>query len=305
MEKSFLLPGEFAFYKEATNITTVLGSCVAVCLFDRKLKIGGMNHFLLDEGGANSRYAEFAIKSLLKEAIRCRCEPKNLQAKIFGGGEVVTSFNANESIGQRNIKKAMDCLIQMRIPYSLVDTGGKSSRRITMNNTTGAVEVLTVEKVSMDKKVTPKVSSDLSKAKVFTSKPKVLIIDDSAMVRRIVKQSIEVDGRMEVCGEAEDPFDAREKIIECTPDVICLDIMMPKMNGLEFLKRIMHYKPIPTVVLSTLVKEGNRMWIDLKKAGALALVNKDDMKIYKSDDNLNETLLPKLYLAARTRVVQK
>jgi len=108
-----------------------------------------------------------------------------------------------------------------------------------------------------------------------------------------------------VVGHAADPYEAREKIVECEPDVLCLDIMMPRMNGLEFLKRIMYYKPIPTVILSTLVKEGNQLWADLKKAGALAMINKDDMKIYQGTDNLQEVVIPRLLFAAGTKVEKR
>ena len=307
MEKAFILPGELTFAKVPTNITTVLGSCVAICLWDRSKKMGGMNHFLLPEPTANgetgNKFAEYATKNLIKEAIKARCEMKNLKATIYGGGEVITTFNQNVSIGQRNIQAAMNLCISMRIPYVIGDVGGEQSRRITMDSTTGQVQVHKVEKSSA---AAPKtVLADQGRAKVFQKKPRVLVVDDSATVRKIVRRAIEEDGRMEVCDEAADPFEAREKIIESVPDVISLDIMMPKMNGLEFLKRIMYFKPIPTVVLSTLVQEGNRLWIDLKKAGALSMVNKDDMKIYQSSDNLKENLIPKLYLAAKTQVAKR
>jgi two-component system chemotaxis response regulator CheB len=97
---------------------------------------------------------------------------------------------------------------------------------------------------------------------------------------------IEASGKLRVVAEAENPYEAKERLTEIIPDAICLDVMMPKMNGLNFLKRIMFYKPIPVVILSTLVRDGNKLWSDLQKAGALAAINKDDMKIYNHENNL-------------------
>src|SRR5579864_2623576 len=87
--KHFLYPGQMFVAREPTVITTILGSCAALCLWDRKKKIGGMNHYLLPDGtdsGPNRlRYGNIANPALLNEIISMGCEVKDLQAKIFGG----------------------------------------------------------------------------------------------------------------------------------------------------------------------------------------------------------------------------
>ena len=298
MEKSFLLPGEMGFFKEETQISTVLGSCVAVCLFDTRLKIGGMNHFQLpDVQGTltGGKIGTTAIKALLREAMIAGCKQSDLVASIYGGAHVVNAFSSGQDIGERNILKAKEMLMDFKIPIIKSDVSGNASRRITMNTSNNRVEIV---------HVTPTVDENAQKRTQLQSlkKIRVLVVDDSSMVRRIVIKAIQKSTDLEVCGEAEDPYQANEMIQELDPDVICLDIMMPKMNGLEFLKRIMYYKPIPTVILSTLVQEGNKLQQDLKKAGALGFINKDDMKIYANEDNLQTVLIPKLRLAAKTLV---
>jgi two-component system chemotaxis response regulator CheB len=92
--------------------------------------------------------------------------------------------------------------------------------------------------------------------KGISTKPRrtrVLIVDDSAIMRRVLEGLLKQHTDLEVVGSAPDPFVARDMILELRPDVVTLDIEMPRMNGLSFLKRLMHYRPMPVVVLSSLV----------------------------------------------------
>jgi len=81
---------------------------------------------------------------------------------------------------------------------------------------------------------------------------KVLIVDDSAIVRKILSDTISAEPDMEVVGTAPDPFIARDKILSLHPDVLTLDIEMPRMDGLTFLKKLMIYHPLPVIVISSL-----------------------------------------------------
>ena len=83
-------------------------------------------------------------------------------------------------------------------------------------------------------------------------KIKVLIVDDSAIVRNILSEAIAAEPDMEVVGTAPDPYVARDKILALNPDVLTLDIEMPRMDGITFLKRLMHHHPIPTIIISSL-----------------------------------------------------
>jgi len=81
---------------------------------------------------------------------------------------------------------------------------------------------------------------------------KVLIVDDSAIVRKILSETISSEPDMEVVGTAPDPYVARDKILALHPDVLTLDIEMPRMDGLTFLKRLMVHHPVPTIIISSL-----------------------------------------------------
>ena len=81
-------------------------------------------------------------------------------------------------------------------------------------------------------------------------KTKVLVIDDSAVIRKLLSEILSTDSEIEVVGTAMDPYIAREKIKKLQPDVITLDIEMPKMNGISFLKNIMRLRPMPVVMIS-------------------------------------------------------
>lgn len=105
-------------------------------------------------------------------------------------------------------------------------------------------------------------------------KIRVLVVDDSAVVRQTLSELINRHPRMEVMGAAQDPYDAAAKIKNEVPDVITLDVEMPKMDGITFLRRIMAQRPIPVVVCSSLVGEGTQTLLAAMEAGAVDLVQK-------------------------------
>jgi len=105
-------------------------------------------------------------------------------------------------------------------------------------------------------------------------KIRVLIVDDSASVRQTLSEIIDSDPELEVMSTAADPFSAAERIRREIPDVLLLDIEMPRMDGLTFLRRIMAQKPIPVVICSSLTEQGSGTFIEALEAGAVDVVNK-------------------------------
>ena len=103
---------------------------------------------------------------------------------------------------------------------------------------------------------------------------RVMVIDDSAVVRQVLSNSIALDRQIEVVGVATDPFDARDKIVNLRPDVVTLDIEMPKMDGLTFLKKLMKFYPIPVIVVSTLSQKGSDAAYQAMANGAVDVVGK-------------------------------
>ncbi|MCL6620818.1 MAG: chemotaxis response regulator protein-glutamate methylesterase [Syntrophobacterales bacterium] len=130
-------------------------------------------------------------------------------------------------------------------------------------------------------------------------KTRVLIVDDSAVVRQIFTDLISQAPDLEVCGTAPDPYVARDKIFHERPDVITLDLEMPRMDGLTFLKKLMHYHPLPVVIVSSLTPQGSRMAVEALELGAVEVLGKPGSSF--SVGNLADQLLTKIRAAARTR----
>jgi chemotaxis protein CheD len=141
----YLMAGNLFVHAEPHRVTTVLGSCVSVCLWDQRVRIGGMNHFMLPfwngEGLASPKYGNIAIPKLLERLLDLGAERRNLQAKVFGGGVVLNVTNPFMNIGERNIQLAEDVLRNEGIPIASSDTGGKVGRKIIFDTGTGMVLV--------------------------------------------------------------------------------------------------------------------------------------------------------------------
>ena len=103
---------------------------------------------------------------------------------------------------------------------------------------------------------------------------KVLIVDDSAVVRQVLKKELDRDPDIEVVGTASNPFIARDKILKSQPDVITLDVEMPRMDGLTFLRKLMTHLPIPVIVVSSLTKAGGDLALEAIDAGAVDVMCK-------------------------------
>lgn len=103
---------------------------------------------------------------------------------------------------------------------------------------------------------------------------RVLVVDDSAVVRRILSDVISAEADMEVVGTAPDPYVARDRILELQPDVVTLDIEMPRMDGLTFLGKLMHYRPVPVIIISSLGQRGSEAAIEALRKGAVDVLGK-------------------------------
>lgn len=103
---------------------------------------------------------------------------------------------------------------------------------------------------------------------------KVLIVDDSAVVRQTLERELSADPHIEVVGTAPDPYVARDKIVALKPDVITLDIEMPRMDGISFLKKLMKHYPVPVIIISSLSKKGSQVALDAIEAGAVEVMCK-------------------------------
>ena len=103
---------------------------------------------------------------------------------------------------------------------------------------------------------------------------RVLVVDDSAVVRKLLERVLSQDAHIEVVGTAPDPYAAREMIKALEPDVLTLDLEMPHMDGLTFLKKLMEHHPLPVIIISSLAKKGGRIAMEALRAGAVDIVCK-------------------------------
>lgn len=141
--KHFLHPSTILISKEPQWVTTILGSCVSICLFDRKNCIGGINHFMLPywngEGLESPRYGNVAIFQLFQEMLDLGVNKEDVICKIFGGAEVLVEHPSVFNVGQRNVELARKVILEMGIPVVSSSTGGKLGRKIHFNTGTGEV----------------------------------------------------------------------------------------------------------------------------------------------------------------------
>lgn len=148
----YLKQGELAIVSGDTKVFTILGSCVAVVLWDGIQKIGGVNHFLLPswkhKGIPDVRYGDVAITELHDKTILSGAVRSRLTAKIFGGASLLNLNGAGFNIGQRNIEMAKLKLKELHIPIVEENTGGNSGRKILFNPLTGDVKVDEIKNIN-------------------------------------------------------------------------------------------------------------------------------------------------------------
>ena len=130
----------------------------------------------------------------------------------------------------------------------------------------------------------------------------VLVIDDSALVRKLLTELLNSDPDIEVIGTAIDPFQAREKIKKLNPDVLTLDVEMPRMDGVTFLKNLMRLHPKPTVMISTLTEHGAQVTLDALELGAVDFVSKPKLDLSNTIGDYAEEIIAKVKAAAQVNV---
>lgn len=143
LEIKYLYPATIEVPDTPIKVHTILGSCVAVCLFDKVLRTGGINHYMLPywngTGLASPKYGNIAIEKLLSEILSFGSRKEHLIAKVFGGAAVLDSSLSTFKIGEKNISVAFELLKIYKIPVVAQSTGGKRGRKIVFNTYSGEV----------------------------------------------------------------------------------------------------------------------------------------------------------------------
>jgi len=147
----FLYPSSLFVSKDPYVVKTILGSCVAICIWDKRLKIGGMNHYMLPNWNGNDlaspKYGNIAIDKLISRLFSLGSKKEDLIAKVFGGGDMLEGKQGNSYlIGERNIRVARILLEERNIPVVASSTGGKRGRKILFFTDSGEVRHKLLEK---------------------------------------------------------------------------------------------------------------------------------------------------------------
>ncbi|MFN7454578.1 MAG: chemotaxis response regulator protein-glutamate methylesterase [Pseudobdellovibrionaceae bacterium] len=137
----------------------------------------------------------------------------------------------------------------------------------------------------------------------MSGKIKVLIVDDSALIRKFLSKIVSMAQDMEVVAVAPDPYVAREKLVELRPDVMTLDVEMPRMDGISFLQKVMQHMPTRTLIVSSLAKEGSETALKALEAGAIDVIEKPSMDVTQTLESMAQSIQDKIRMAARARLL--
>jgi chemotaxis protein CheD len=144
LREIFLAPGTFHCAVRPTRITTVLGSCVAVCLWDPARRLGGMNHYVLPvspDGDRSARYGDVAIEQLVEAMARLGCRIETATAKLFGGAKVLPYGEHRDTVGDQNVRLALERLRRHRIRVGARRTGGERGLLVKFETQSGVAMV--------------------------------------------------------------------------------------------------------------------------------------------------------------------
>lgn len=131
---------------------------------------------------------------------------------------------------------------------------------------------------------------------------RVLVVDDSALVRKILTRLLETDHRIQVVGTAADPYIARDKIKQLNPDVLTLDVEMPRMDGITFLENLMRLRPMPVVMISSLTERGAEVTLQALELGAIDFITKPQNDISGTLEDYAREIIAKVITAAAAKV---
>jgi len=138
-----------------------------------------------------------------------------------------------------------------------------------------------------------------------TQKHKLLIVDDSIVIRTFLKDLFNKLPDFEIIGTAANPYKARDIMRKDWPDIITLDVEMPRMNGIEFLRKIMHTRPTPVVMISTLTKDRAAITLEALEIGAIDYFPKPEVSTWKSLDDIKEEIIKKVRNAATSNIKKR
>jgi chemotaxis protein CheD len=142
-EFTYLLPGELIVTSEPMKISTVLGSCVAVCMYDRELKVGGMNHYMMPfykkEDDILLKYGDTSLNQLLNKMMQAGARKNRIVVRIYGGASVLRIENSTINVAEKNIGVAYDFVKKHNLVVNSVEVGGHKGRKVIFDTLAGVI----------------------------------------------------------------------------------------------------------------------------------------------------------------------
>lgn len=257
MKNLYLFPGKIILSVEPAEITTILGSCVAVAVFDPSTKMGGLIHYLLDEPGGGDapspRYGSYALPALLKMMQDNGANMKRLQAKVYGGASVLGNMNIGKDIGSTNADIAWKILEHYKIPVLEQNTGGTRGRRIVFNTTNFHVKhdfMRETTRIIASAEEIPTIV-----APGFKATGNIGIIDPSSALGNYFAKMFKKNG-FDVIGAASDDTEAYSLIHWGKPKLLVLGNQEPESEGIRILQQLKKYGNLPPIVLYSFGGQG-------------------------------------------------
>jgi two-component system chemotaxis response regulator CheB len=310
--------GEIIVTNEPSVITTVLGSCVSVCIFSVLGRCGGMNHFVMPRQLTHSpcaeadeiyRYGEAAIATLIDMLLSLPgVSREELRAKIVGGACLKGHGVINAEVGEQNVALAQRVLARLGIPVIGNEVGGAAGRKIFFYADTGRLRVQKIVLAKQEPLLTsappPSPPGVVRKKSVAChsgagQRIRTLIVDDSRTIQMILKKILSSDAEIEVVGTADNPKEAEKVLSQQTVDVMTLDIHMPIMDGVTFLGELMNKKPLPVVMVTALNIEDGDHVLKALELGAVDYVQKPKLNEL---DEIGPVICTKVKAAASAKV---
>ena len=142
-EFTYLLPGELIVTQDTLKISTILGSCVAVCLYDRDRRIAGMNHYMLPINNNNDpnrfRFGDTSLDYMLSQMIKIGAQKNKIIARVYGGSSMFMNTGPGFNIGRQNVEVALEFLKDNIIQIRSEETGGKTGRKVIFDTSAGVI----------------------------------------------------------------------------------------------------------------------------------------------------------------------
>lgn len=284
MKRVILRPGELLCYQGPCVISTVLGSCVAVTIYDPIKKAAGMNHIQLPTCFGNDdpqsfKYARPAIVEMLKIfKNKFGSSKDDLVVNIFGGANINTAEDSVYGmVGSANIKEVKSILDSFKIPISNERTGGKTGMKVEINVQSGQIRFQSLRPSTALKEEqcvsqAPIVSKDSKEKRIH-----VLIVDDSKVIQKIITKVLSQFNDIVVVGTADGPMEAEKIRKEHRIDVMTLDLNMPQMDGVTYLKSYMALPKVPSVIVTDYNLKASGPVFDALEWGALDYLQKPSL----------------------------